>query len=118
VDKAKMDACINDIDQTFNITGLYNDRNTWSGGRYPPYLVDTELNQIYGVGGSPTVVINGVNVGGFGGSRTPETLKQAVCSAFNTPPAECEQELSTNQAGVGIGPLDSYSDSTTGGSCG
>ena len=45
----------------------------------------------YGVTGSPTLVINGViaNV-----ARTAEAYKQAVCSAFNDAPAECDEVLS------------------------
>lgn len=44
------------------------------------------------VSGSPTLIINGVV---FNGARNQEAYKQAVCSAFNTPPAACGQTLST-----------------------
>jgi len=39
------------------------------------------------VRGSPTVFINNKP---YNGQRTPEGYKQAVCSAFATPPPECE----------------------------
>lgn len=57
-----------------------------------------------GISGSPTFVINGVKVSV---SRTPDAIKQAVCSAFNTEPSECSQTLST------VSPSAGFGDSTT-----
>ncbi len=51
------------------------------------------------VAGSPTFILNGML---YDGSRTSEDIKTAVCSAFNTQPAECQQALtstSTTAAG-------------------
>jgi hypothetical protein len=47
------------------------------------------------------LVINGTEAQA---DRTPEAVKQAICGAFNTPPAECSQKLSTSalQAGFGL----------------
>jgi hypothetical protein len=42
------------------------------------------------VSGSPTLVINGMI---FDGERSINGYKEAICSAFINPPAECEQEL-------------------------
>jgi len=53
-----------------------------------------------GVSGSPTFVINGVQVQV---SRSPDAIKNAVCSAFNTEPSECSQTLSTSSANPGFG---------------
>ena len=53
---------------------------------------DEELTDKYGVTGSPTLIINGVD---YSGARTSEAYKQAICSAFKTAPAECNQSLST-----------------------
>ncbi len=47
----------------------------------------------YGVTGSPTLFINGQK---YSGSRTPEAFKTAICNAFQTMPAECSMNLSTN----------------------
>lgn len=59
----------------------------------------SDFAQQLGVTGSPTIVINGVKMNV---ARTSEAIKQAVCDAFNTQPAECEQELdSTNTAASG-----------------
>lgn len=43
-----------------------------------------------GVTGSPTLVVNGVKVSA---SRTAEAFKGAICTAFNTVPEECGEEL-------------------------
>ncbi|MFH0711099.1 MAG: thioredoxin domain-containing protein [Candidatus Aenigmatarchaeota archaeon] len=51
---------------------------------------DEALTTKYGISGSPTILINSVQ---FSGSRSSEAFKQAICSAFNTPPAECSQTL-------------------------
>lgn len=110
VDKAKLESCIDATDEQFNITGLYEDKSTWSGS-YPLYLVDGLLTQQFGVEGSPTFVVNGVTLSV---QRSPEAIKQAVCSAFNTPPAECEQTLSTQVESAGIGPMGSGSENPSG----
>jgi len=61
------------------------------------------LNDQYGVGGSPVLLINGVEYQGT--SRTADAYKTAICNAFNTAPSECGQTLNTTAA-------------TTSGSCG
>ena len=53
-----------------------------------------------GIGGSPTFVINGVEAQV---SRNPESIKQAVCDAFNTAPSECSKALSTTGTNAGFG---------------
>jgi glutaredoxin len=54
---------------------------------------DEAFTNTYGVTGSPTIVINGVK---YNGARNSEAFKQAICSAFETVPAECSTSLSTN----------------------
>ena len=57
------------------------------------------LNQIYGVRGSPTAIINGTQ---YSGARTPDGFKTAVCSAFLTAPESCGTVLSaTTEAAAG-----------------
>ncbi len=51
-----------------------------------------------GAASSPTLLINGVE---YGGARTPEAYKQAICGSFTTTPAECQTVLSTQQAAAG-----------------
>jgi len=115
IDSDMLDTCIASADEEFGITELYNDKSTWSGGRYPPYPVDGDLNDEYGVGGSPTFVINGKTVSV---QRSSEAIKEAICSAFNNPPADCDEELNSEAEEPGIGPIGSGSGSASGGSCG
>ncbi|MCD6429257.1 thioredoxin domain-containing protein [bacterium] len=50
--------------------------------------------ELESISGSPTLVINGVI---YDGSRTPEDFKNAICSAFDNPPEECNQTLTTQE---------------------
>lgn len=52
---------------------------------------EVQLNQEFGVRGSPSVFINDAS---YSGGRSPEAYKQGICSAFNTPPEECGETLS------------------------
>jgi protein-disulfide isomerase len=51
---------------------------------------DKELGDTLGVSGSPTVFIDGEK---FGGERSPEGYKQALCAAFDSAPSECSTVL-------------------------
>lgn len=53
---------------------------------------EVELNEKYGISGSPQLVINGKE---YRGSRSSEGYKQGICSAFNSVPKECSQALSS-----------------------
>jgi len=113
VNVEKLNDCMNKTDKEYNITKLYQDKSTWLNGRYPIFPIDKELNERYGVRGSPTMIINDKEVRV---SRSPEAFKQAICKAFVDPPKECEQTLSTEVASPGIGSLSGGSVSS--GSCG
>jgi len=110
IDKNKMNSCISATDQQFKITEQYNDKSTWVSGQFPKFSVHDDLNQQYGVQGSPTLIINGKLVNA---NRSPEEFKKAVCDAFITAPAECNQTLSTEAASSGFGG----GTGTSGGSC-
>ncbi len=114
VDESRLKACMDATDKAYNITKSLQDKSTWISGYYPPFPIETDLNRLYGVRGSPTIVINDVVVQLY---RSPEAFKQAICNAFNNPPAECNTTLSTQQASPGIGPLTGSSSSSSG-SCG
>lgn len=58
---------------------------------------EVKLNKKYGVAGSPTVIINGID---YMGGRSPEDYKAGVCDAFNSQPSECSKTLSRNSAGA------------------
>ncbi|MEM5836405.1 MAG: hypothetical protein QXK48_02055 [Candidatus Aenigmatarchaeota archaeon] len=110
VDKAKLDACMEATDKQFNLTKLFKE----SGATYPPYPIDSELNDKYNVRGSPTFVVNGVTVSV---NRAAESIKQTICSAFKTPPTECSQKLSTTTESPGIGAIGSGSGASSSGGC-
>jgi glutaredoxin len=114
VDRGKLEACMNSTDRAYNITNLLNDRSTWLNGYYPQFPIESDLNDLYGVRGSPTLVINGQQVSV---ARSPEAYKQAICNAFNNPPSECSTTLSNQQTSPGISPINSTSSSSSG-SCG
>lgn len=100
VSESKMNACVSATDKKFGTIVKYNDQSTWLSGRYPVYPVHADLNTKYGVQGSPTLIINGVeaSVG-----RTPEAVKQAICAAFNSAPSECGTTLSAASPVAGFG---------------
>lgn len=101
VNESALSSCIGGTDKQFGITAKYNDQSSWLSGQFPQFpIYDTENNK-YGVQGSPTLVINGVQ---SQAARTPEAIKQAICAAFENAPAECSQPLNNNsfQAGFGL----------------
>jgi len=64
------------------------------------YEAEVQNSGAKGIGGSPTLVINGVEVSS---GRSPEEIKGVICEAFNNVPSECSQTLSTAQASAGFG---------------
>lgn len=91
ISESSLNSCINSTNKKFGILDKYNDQATWLSGRYPLYPIHEDLNNQYGVQGSPTLVINGVQADGV--NRTAEAVKQAICAAFNNAPEECNQVL-------------------------
>lgn len=99
VDKTGLDKCTSDTDKEFKVTENYNDKSTWQGN-YPSFAVYQADNEKYGVQGSPTLVINGETISS---GRDSQSLLKAICSAFNTAPAECSQSLSSSTPAAGFG---------------
>lgn len=102
VDSAKLTACTT---ATTNDLKLVN-----TGTDFP---IDKDANVKYGVGGSPTLVINGAEVSS---ARSSSALLKTICSAFNTPPAECNTVLDTATPAPGFGTA--TTNSTSPASCG
>jgi thiol-disulfide isomerase/thioredoxin len=63
------------------------------------FLIDKELNDKYGVKGSPTLVVNGVN---NDVARDSQGILSYICGAFNNPPAECSKALSATSPASGF----------------
>jgi len=100
INQTKLNSCTAAADKQFGIMADFNDQSKWLSGQYPLYPVYTDLNQQYGVQGSPTLIINGAEAQA---DRTPEAVKQAICAAFNTAPAECKTILSKTATAAGFG---------------
>jgi glutaredoxin len=88
-----LDACWKSV-----ATGLGMDVSAIEACAYGPDGIallrgdEAKVNQ-YGVTGSPTLFINGQK---YTGTRTPEAFKTAICDAFQTMPAECSTNLSSD----------------------
>jgi hypothetical protein len=112
-DEAKLNSCFTAADAQFGISKDYADQSTWRGS-FPRFAMYEADNVKYAVQGSPTLVINGVQASS---SRDPESLKQTICAAFTTAPAECNTALPTAGPSPGFGYGTSTSDSAAAG-CG
>lgn len=104
---SKLKSCVAKTDKTYSISAGYADKSTWTGSQcpdgpscFPQFNISKEDNTKYGVQGSPTLIINGTNVET---GRDSQSLLTTICSAFNTPPAECSQTLSSETPAPGFG---------------
>jgi len=101
VDQGTLNSCVTGLDREYNISADYEDKDTWLNGTYPKFDVEKDLNELYNVGGSPTIIINGqaVNIN----PRTPENYKAFVCQSFTVQPEECLESLSTETPAPSFG---------------
>lgn len=81
VDKAKLENCLASKSKEY-------------------YSSDSALSRQYGVQGSPTLVINGVQ---SSAGRDSAGYLAGICAAFNNTPAECSSQLSSDQPATGFG---------------
>lgn len=113
IDNNKLETCKSETDEKFSITKNLKDQSSWLSGRFPLFNTDKEANQKYGVGGSPTLVINGVQVNS---GRDSASFLSTICNAFTNKPDECNTQLSSTTPGPGFG-YDSVAAATAAG-CG
>jgi hypothetical protein len=119
IEKSDIQSCIDSTDEEFKITEQFNDKSTWLSGNYPLFDVSKDLNTKYNVGGSPSWVVNGVNIDSVG--RDPASILKAICYGFDEKPAECDEVLPAVTYGSGFGPSDENvpaAPASTSGSCG
>jgi len=64
------------------------------------YKSDSALSQQYGVSGSPTLVINGVQ---SEAGRDAASYLAGICAAFNNAPTECSRQLDSASPAPGFG---------------
>lgn len=100
INEAQLKNCITATDTEFKITELFNDKSTWSGGRYPQYNTDKDSNTQYGVQGSPTLIINGVQ---STAGRSSSSYLAGICAAFNVAPEECNTVFPAETPAPGFG---------------
>jgi hypothetical protein len=108
------DTCVNPlIQKIYTALGIDKTKIETCMAKDAPALYDLQGKQAseLGISGSPTFVINGVEVQV---DRTPAAIEKAVCSAFTTAPAECSQNLSTTALSAGFG---GSAGTSTGASC-
>jgi hypothetical protein len=99
-DADELDTCIEETDEEFGITEAFENQSTWSGGRFPAYQVHAEEGEAYGVGGSPTLVVNGEKASS---GRSPAAYLGTICAAFNEAPEECDAEMDATNPSPGFG---------------
>lgn len=100
IDKAKLTTCTTATDAEFNVLANLEDTSSWLSGRYPKFDIHKAENEAYGIGGSPTLVINGVQAQA---GRDSASYLGAICAAFNVAPEECNTELPSVSPGPGFG---------------
>jgi len=104
IDTTALENCVAETDEEYGITEALG-----SGASYPAFDIETDLNEQYGISGSPTLVINGVVVSS---ARDPSSYLDVVCSAFKDAPEECSETLSSSTPSAYFG-WDSTGVSTT-----
>jgi len=112
IDTAKLETCTEATDTKFEITTNLEDQSLWLNGRFPQFNIHKELNQLYGVSGSPSLIVNGMKVNS---GRDSASMLSTICSGFENPPEECNQELNAETPTPGFGYT--YSDTASTASC-
>lgn len=110
VDVVKLEDCKTLIDKEYKITELLKDETTWLNGTFPQFNVDSEMNLKYGVQGSPTLIVNGVEMDS---SRSADAYLKTICASFKEAPEVCNLSLSTETPTAGFG----YTGTTSEGVC-
>jgi hypothetical protein len=91
----QLQSCRENVTATLGIS-LADSETCASGSEGLGLLKADELDaKKYSATASPTLFINGVK---YAGSRTPEAFKTAICTSFETAPAECATNLSSVSA--------------------
>lgn len=115
INSAVVAQCEKTLDAKYGILAALADKSSWVNGQYPPFNVNKEENDKYGVQGSPTLVINGEKIQS---GRDSASILKAVCSAFNEQPEACTKELSSVSPAPGFGTGVDASGASTQAGCG
>ncbi len=110
IDAKKLSACTAKTDKQFSVT-----TGTEKKGSYPVVNLFKADNAKYNVGGSPTLIVNGVE---SQSGRDAASLLTTVCSAFTTQPEECKTKLDSTSPAAGFGTAAATDSAATGAACG
>lgn len=99
VNSASVKSCVIESDKQFKVSESLGDKSKYNG-QFPPFNVNKEENDKYGVQGSPTLVINGVEASS---ERDSASLLKTICSAFSNAPEQCQKQLSSTAPAPGFG---------------
>ena len=100
IDETALATCVESANTEFNIQANLEDTSSWLSGRFPLFDIDKADNEKYGVGGSPTLVINGQTISS---ARDSASLLSTVCNAFNEQPEACNTEFEAGSPTSGFG---------------
>lgn len=92
IDMNNLGECTEKVDKEFDVIKNLEDRSSWSGGRFPKFMIYAEDNEKYGVAGSPTLIVNGVKAES---GRDAQSLLDVICSAFNDSPENCNVDMTS-----------------------
>ena len=99
IDVKKMENCFAKTETEYKIMTNFENKVGYQGN-YPGFSLQAADNVKYGVGGSPTLVINGQTISS---GRDSASLLYTICSAFNTQPDACFSTLSSASPAPGFG---------------
>jgi glutaredoxin len=94
IDSAKIAACITSTDKQFKLT------ESFVASGQSPFNIQKDLNDKYGVQGSPSLVVNGQLIDS---ARDSATLLKTICSGFSNQPEECKSVLPATNPTPGFG---------------
>lgn len=114
IDQELLKSCITETDNTFQVSENYNNMSSWFLQRYPKINLDKDLNDLYGVKASPTLVVNQQVVQSY--QRTAPGLLSVICAGFKDQPTECGKSLPPQTPSQGFGYT--YTDGSPMGACG
>lgn len=114
IDAGKIKSCVAATDTKYKVSANFKDKSTYKGS-FATFDVYKEDNAKYGVGGSPTLVINGEKISS---GRDSKTLMDTICSGFENAPDACKEEMSAASPSAGFGFNESGGDAAAAASCG
>ncbi|MCK9577874.1 hypothetical protein M0R01_00050 [bacterium] len=99
INKDKLNLCVESTEKEFNTISNFKNQKEYFGN-FPSFNIFKADNEKYGVQGSPTLIINGVQVQS---NRDSDSLLKTICSAFSIAPETCTKNISSETPSAGFG---------------